>query len=148
LPESEWSFDAVPDNQILPALMWEMLRERDIEEDLKTARSWLAGELSDKRPTVQNGKRTSKRPSHSTNLSEAEIAQLRTSCIFQDFIPIGDYFFSKKMTPEKRRADYNRWHEYHIRPLLENYDSHGNLYWLLIYHKLPNEPILKISKQP
>ena len=123
LSESEWNFNAVPDEEILPALLWEMVRESNIEEEIKMAQAWLAGELSGKRAPMPKAKRTGKRLRYNSNLSDADLARMRINSVFQNFIPWGDYFFSSEMTPKEKRAHYEQWNADYIRPLLLNYEK-------------------------
>jgi hypothetical protein len=97
LSESEWNFDNVPDDEIFPAFMWETLRELDIEQDIRTARAWLAGKLSEKRPQMLRDK-NGMHPRYNRNFSEADIARFRIEAIFGHFIPISEFYFSWKMS--------------------------------------------------
>jgi hypothetical protein len=122
LSEHEWNFQYVPDNEILPALFWEMLREVDFEQDIKKAREWLAGKLSEKRPPIRKDK-TGKRSRFNRNFSEAELARIRIEAIFSRFVPMSEYIISRNMSRRERIADESRWLEGYIRPLLENYNQ-------------------------
>lgn len=124
LKREEWDFSSLPATELIPALIWETHREFEkVEEVAAGAQAWLDGNLSDKRPPMQRDKRTGKRPRYNSNFSEAEIARLRASAVFGDFIPHGEFVFLSQWSASRRHREYDRWHAKYIRPLIEAYKT-------------------------
>jgi hypothetical protein len=117
LKREEWDFSGLDSKEWLPALFWEARRENtNIEPVIANARAWLAGKLSDRRAPMPKDKRTGKRPRYNNNFSEADIARMRASTLFQEFIPFGESLVISK------RESRDSWLASHIRPLIDNSD--------------------------
>lgn len=123
LKREDWDFSSLQSEELLPALRWEIRREcAGVEQDIANARAWLAGKLSTKRAPMPKDKRTGKRPRYNINFSEAYKACLRASCIFPEFIPVGESIWLHKRSAKSNRAEHDRWFAGYLRPLVDNYD--------------------------
>jgi len=128
LKREEWDFTGLSTDELIPALLWEIRRERpEVDQVDRTTELWLAGKLSIKRPLMPKGKRTGKRPRYNSNFSEADTARLRATAGFDAFVPFGEFIW-RDGTQRQRGMEYNRWLAGHIRPLIE----HRNKPWLCL----------------
>lgn len=124
LKREDWDFSGLSNNELLPALLWEMRRERDdLEYCVTEARAWLEGKKSERRPPMPKDKRTGKRPRYNSNFSEADTARIRATSGFQYFIPFGEVLSLHKGNAKERRAESDRWLASYLRPLLKNYNK-------------------------
>jgi len=124
LKREDWDFSKLPDREIIPALLWETIREQHkIDQQMPTTRAWLAGKLSERKPPMKPDKRTGKRPRFNTNFGEADTAQLRASAQFSEFIPSGEFRFLHQWGPQQRRKEYGRWVASYVRPLVKNHGT-------------------------
>ena len=120
LKREEWDFSGLHSDELIPAVLWEVRRERrDVDDIDRMTQAWLAGKLSTKRPPTARNKRTGKRPRYNTNFSEADTARVRATRGFDAFIPYGEFIW-RDGSRRERGMEYDRWVASHIRPLLKN----------------------------
>jgi hypothetical protein len=128
LTRQEWDFSTLPKNELKAALAWEVIREcPDSREIVTKAKLWLEGKLSTRKPPISPELRK-RWKGRNPRSSQAEIAEIQASSLFDEFIPIQDLCLLHHWTLARRRREYDKWHATQLRPLVTYFD----LPWLRI----------------
>ena len=129
LKREDWDFSGLKDDELIPALIWEVAREcPEVDARMVATRAWLAGKLSEMKPPMPKDKRTGKRPRHNTNFSEADVARLRAGSGFDEFIPWGEFQCLRKWTRAEVQREYAAWLAGYLRPIVK----HHGVPWLCL----------------
>ena len=117
------TFSGLEADELIPALLWEVRREyAGTEEVAMNAQAWLEGRLSTKKPPMPRGRRMGKRPQDNIRFSAAEVARLRATSVFGEFIPQSEFSILHKWNASQRCLEYDRWLSGYLRPLIKNRD--------------------------